>query len=153
MAPEVGDRAPEFTLKNEEGELVSLAQLRGRNVVLVFYPMDFSGTCTKELKQLAADAGRYDAANAVVLGISVDHHHAHRAFKRDEQLAATLLADFHPKGEVAKLYDAYLPDVGFATRATYVIDKDGVIQSKVVTAPGEARNAEQYLEALAACPV
>ena len=152
MTLEIGDKAPDFTLKDETGEAVSLAQFRGRNVVLVFYPMDFSGTCTKELKSLAATSDQYEAGNAEVIGISVDSHHAHKAFKHREELSARLLSDFHPKGAVAQQYDAYLPELGFANRATFVIDKDGVIAGKVITGPGEARNADQYLEALAACP-
>jgi peroxiredoxin len=153
MSAEIGQRAPEFTLKDETGETVSLSQYRGKNVVLVFYPLDFSSTCTRELQQLTATATSYDAANAEVIGISVDSHHAHGAFKRDEHLAAHLLADFHPKGAVATQYGVYLPEFGFANRATFIIDRDGVIQQKVMTSPGEARNADEYLQALAACPV
>ena len=153
MTLQIGDPAPDFTLRDHDNNEWTLSAHRGENVVLVFYPLDFSPTCTKELKDLAAAADKYGAAGAEVVGISVDSRWTHAAFKRDEELPATLLADFQPRGAVAQLYDAYLPEPGFATRATYVIDKDGVIRHKVVTSPGEARNQDEYLEALSACPV
>jgi mycoredoxin-dependent peroxiredoxin len=152
MSTEVGQEAPDFTLRDENGEEFTLSSLRGQNVVLVFYPLAFSGTCTKELLDLTAAAGEYDAANAEVIGISIDSPYALKAFKRDENLKAKLLADFHPKGEVAKKYGAYIEEAGVATRATFVIDKNGKIAHKVVNHPGQARNQEEYLEALADCP-
>jgi peroxiredoxin len=153
MNVNVGDPAPDFTLRDQNNDEWTLSAHRGENVVLVFYPLDFSPTCTKELKDLTAVADKYGAAGAEVVGISVDSRWTHAAFKQHEDLAATLLADFHPRGEVARLYEAFLDGPGFATRATYIIDKDGVIAHKVVTSPGEARNQDEYLEALAACPV
>jgi peroxiredoxin len=153
MSVEVGSEAPDFTLRDENGEEFTLSSLRGRNAVLVFYPLAFSGICTKELHDLSEAADRYDAAGAEVIGISIDSPFTLKAFKRDENLKAKLLADFHPKGAVAKRYDAYIEEAGVATRATFVVDKDGKIAHKVVTHPGEARNQDEYLEALAACPV
>jgi peroxiredoxin len=88
-----------------------------------------------------------------VFGISVDSRWCHAAFKRDEELSASLLADFQPKGDVARLYGVYIDDAGIANRGTFVIDRDGRVAHKVVTSPGEARNQDEYLEALAACPV
>jgi peroxiredoxin len=153
MELNVGDPAPDFTLRDENNEEWTLSAHRGRNLVLVFYPLDFSPTCTGELKDLAAVAEKYDAAGAEVVGISVDSRWAHAAFKKHENLTATLLSDFQPRGEVARIYDAFLDIPGIATRATYVIDKDGVIRQKIVTSPAEARNQDEYLQALAACPV
>ena len=153
MAVEVGSEAPDFTLRDENGEEFTLSSLRGRNAVLVFYPLAFSGICTKELHDLSDAAERYDAAGAEVIGISIDSPFVQKAFKRDEDLKAKLLSDFHPKGAVAKQYDAYIEEAGVATRATFVIDKDGKIAHKVVNHPGEARNQDEYLEALASCPV
>jgi mycoredoxin-dependent peroxiredoxin len=153
MAVEVGSEAPDFTLRDENGEEFTLSSLRGRNVVLFFYPLAFSSTCTRELHDITGAADRYEAAGAEVIGISVDSPYALKAFKRDEELKAKLLADFHPKGEVAKKYGAYIEDAGIATRATFVIDKDGKIAYKVVNNPGQARNQEEYLEALTNCPV
>jgi peroxiredoxin len=153
MSVEVGSEAPDFTLRDENGQEFTLSSLRGRNAVLVFYPLAFSGICTRELHDLSESADRYDAAGAEVIGISIDSPFTLKAFKRDENLKAKLLSDFHPKGAVAKQYDAYIEEAGVATRATFVIDKDGKIAHKVVTHPGEARNQDEYLEALAACPV
>jgi mycoredoxin-dependent peroxiredoxin len=153
MAVEVGSQAPDFTLRDENGAEVALSSLRGQNVVLIFFPAAFSGICTKELHQATDLAGRYDAAGAKVFGVSVDSPYALKAWKRDEHLSAGLLSDFHPKGAVAEAYDAYIPEAGVATRATYVIDKDGKVVHKMVNHPGEIRNQEEVLEALAACPV
>jgi peroxiredoxin len=153
VSVEVGSEAPDFTLRDENGEEFTLSSLRGRNAVLVFYPAAFSGTCTKELRDITGAADRYEAAGAEVLGISVDGPFALKAFKRAEGLKAKLLADFEPKGEVARRYGAYIDGVGIATRATFVIDKDGRVAHKVVVHPGEKRNQDEYLEALASCPV
>jgi peroxiredoxin len=153
MAVEVGTEAPDFTLRDEKGQELTLSSLRGRNVVLVFYPLAFSPLCSTELRDISQEAEKYDAAGAEVIGISVDSTWTLRAFKKSENLAARLLADFHPKGAVARQYGAYIEEVGIATRATFVIDKYGKVAHKVVTHPGEARNQEEYLEALASCPV
>ena len=153
MPVDVGSEAPDFTLRDENGEELTLSSLRGRNVLLVFYPLSFSGLCTRELHDISEAAERYDAAGAEVIGISIDSPFVQKAFKRDEGIKAKLLSDFHPKGAVAKQYGAYIEEAGIATRASFVIDKDGKIAYKVVTNPGQARDQEQYLEALAACPV
>lgn len=108
MAVEIGEVAPDFMLRDDGNNEVRLSDLRGRNVVLVFYPLDFSPVCTRELKHLSATRERYAAAGAEILGISVDSRYVHGAFRRDEQLEVRLLADFHPKGGVARAYGAYL---------------------------------------------
>lgn len=153
MGVEIGDIAPDFTLPDENGEKVTLSSLRGRNVVLVFYPLDFSPVCTKELKDITALADRYQAAGAEVYGISVDSRYTHAAFRRDEALSAHLLADFHPKGEVAQAYGVYIDQAGIANRGTFVIDAEGRIAYKIITAPAVAREQEEYLAALANCPI
>jgi peroxiredoxin len=153
VAVEVGSEAPDFTVRDENGEELTLSSLRGRNVVLVFYSLAFSSICTRELRDISAAQDRYEAAGAEVIGISVDSPYALKAFKRVEEIKARLASDFHPKGEVAKRYGAYLEEVGTATRATFVIDKDGKVAHKVVNHPGDARNQDEYLEALANCPV
>jgi peroxiredoxin len=153
VAVGVGQEAPDFTLRDENGQEVTLSSFRGHNVVLVFYPLAFSSICTRELHDISGAADRYEAANGEVLGVSVDSPYALKAFKRDEGIKARLLSDFHPKGAVARQYGAYIEDAGIATRATFVIDKNGKVAHKVVTHPGEARNQDEYLDALAACPV
>jgi mycoredoxin-dependent peroxiredoxin len=153
MAVEVGQEAPDFTLRDENGEEVPLSSLRGRNVVLIFFPAAFSGICTKELHTATDLAEKYGAAGAEVFGVSVDSPYALKAFKRDEGLEARFLSDFHPKGKVAEEYGAYIPEAGVATRATYVIDKDGKIAYKAVNHPGEMRDQDAIIDALAACPI
>jgi peroxiredoxin len=151
MSVEVGSVAPDFTLVDETGEKVTLSRLRGRNVVLIFYPWDFSSTCTRELHQVTELAGRF--GDAEVFGISIDSKYAHAAFKRQEGLAVRLLADSNPQGAVARLYGVYLEAASAATRATFVIDKDGVVRYRVVTSISEARDQAEIVRALAACPV
>jgi peroxiredoxin len=153
MAVEVGQEAPDFTLRDENGEEVPLSSLRGRNVVLIFFPAAFSGICTKELHTATDLAEQYGAAGAEVFGVSVDSPYALKAWKRDEHLDARFLSDFHPKGQVAERYEAYIPEAGVATRATYVIDKDGKVAYKAVNHPGEMRDQDAIVEALAACPI
>ena len=150
---EVGQEAPDFTLVDDSGEKWTLSEHRGENVVLVFYPLSFSGMCTKELRALSGDADKFAGAGAEVVGISVDSKYVQRAFKRDEELKATLLADFRPRGEVARKYGVWLEDLGFANRSTFVVDRNGKVASVVVTSLGEARNPDDYLAALANCPV
>jgi peroxiredoxin len=153
MAVEVGQEAPDFTLRDENGEEVPLSSLRGRNVVLIFFPAAFSGICTKELQTSTGLAERYGAAGAEVFGVSVDSPYALKAFKRDEGLDVRFLSDFHPKGQVAEEYGAYIPEAGVATRATYVIDKDGKVAYKALNNPGEMRDQQAIIDALAACPI
>ena len=153
MAVEVGQEAPDFTLRDENGQDVTLSSLRGKNVVLVFYPFAFSSLCTKELHDITDREGRFGENSAEVFGISVDSPFALKAFKDQEQLSAHLLSDFEPKGAVAQQYGAYLDGLGFATRATFVIDKDGKVAHKQVTSPAEARDQDEVLDALLACPV
>jgi len=153
MAVEVGQDAPDFTLRDENGEEVPLSSLRGRNVVLMFFPAAFSGICTKELHTATDLAEKYGAAGAEVFGVSVDSPYALKAFKRDEGLDARFLSDFHPKGKVAEDYGAYIPEAGVATRATYVIDKDGKVAYKAINHPGEMRDQDAIIDALAACPI
>lgn len=153
MAVEVGSVAPDFTLKDENGKDVTLSGLRGRNVVLMFYPLAFSPVCTKELTDISSLADRYDASNAEVLAVSVDSQYTLNAFKRDENLKAHLLSDFHPKGAVAQQYGTYIDGIGIAGRATFVIDKDGKVVHKVTSEVLQPRDQQEYLTALAACPV
>lgn len=153
MAVEVGQPAPEFTLRDENGQEVALSSLRGRNVVLIFFPAAFSGICTKELHTSTDLAEQYGAAGAEVFGVSVDSPYSLKAFKRDENLSVRFLSDFHPKGAMSEQYEAYIPEAGVATRATYVIDKDGKVAYKAINHPGEMRDQDAIIDALASCPV
>ncbi len=152
MAVTVGQEAPDFTLVNQVGEKVTLSEFRGRKVVLVFYPFAFSPLCTTELCDLRDRRGTF-ADDTVLLGVSVDTKYALRAFAEQEGLGFDLLSDFWPHGAVAQAYGVFLPEAGGkATRATFVIDRDGVVRWVVVNGPGEARDPADYRTALAEIP-
>jgi mycoredoxin-dependent peroxiredoxin len=144
-----GSVAPGFTLRNQFGQAVSLADFRGvKPVALVFFPLAFSRTCQGELSELRDHAHLFAEAGTELIGISVDSKHALRAWAEEQRYEFPLLADFWPHGEVARAYGAFLEDRGYATRATFVIDEQGVIRSSFATGPGEARTLEQYRAAL-----
>lgn len=149
MSVALGQVAPDFTLVNQRGEEVTLSDLRGRTVVLVFYPFAFSSICTDEWCALRDRSGEFDD-DTVVVGVSVDTKHALRVFREQEGLQFDLLSDFWPHGEVAQQYGVFLPERGMATRATFVIDRDGVVRWALVNHPGEARDPGAYREAVAA---
>jgi peroxiredoxin len=124
----VGEKAPDFSLLNHKGEEVSLSGFRGRRVLLVFYPSDFSPVCSDQLSIYQEVKPSLDEADLEVLGISIDHSWAHDAFRKELNLDFTLLADFHPKGEVAERYGAYLADYGTSNRSLVLIDEEGVVR-------------------------
>jgi mycoredoxin-dependent peroxiredoxin len=146
-----GAFAPDFALENQFGQSVRLGDFRGvRPVTLVFFPLAFSRTCEGELCELRDNIALFADAGTELLGISVDSKHALRAWAEEQRYDFSLLADFWPHGEVARAYDVFLEDRGYANRATFVIDQDGVIRASFATRPGEARTLDQYREALAA---
>ncbi len=124
---DVGEKAPDFSLSNHKGEEVSLADFRGRRVLLAFYPNDFSPVCADQLSIYQEVKPSLDEAGLEVVGVSVDHSWAHRAFRKQLNLDFTLLADFHPKGEVAARYGAYLDAYGTSNRSLVLIDEEGVV--------------------------
>ena len=123
----VGEKAPDFSLPNHKGEQVSLSDFRGRKVMLAFYPSDFSPICSDQLSIYQEVKPDLDEAGLEVVGVSIDHSWAHRAFRKELNLDFTLLADFHPKGQVAELYGAYLPDYGTSNRSLVLVDPEGVV--------------------------
>jgi peroxiredoxin len=146
-----GEKAPDFSLPNHKGEQVSLSDFRGQRVLLVFYPNDFSPTCSDQLSIYQEVKPSLDEAGLQVLGVSIDHSWAHRAFRKQLNLDFTLLADFHPKGEVARLYGAYLDDYGIANRSLVLIGPDGIVQwVHASPTPMEIPGANLIFDALAA---
>jgi peroxiredoxin len=125
---EPGERAPGFSLPNHKGEQVSLAEFGGRPLMLAFYPNDFSPVCSDQLSIYQEVKPELDAAELELVGVSVDHSWAHRAFRKQLGLDFTLLADFHPKGQVTRSYGAYLEDYGTGNRSLVLIDGDGVVR-------------------------
>jgi len=149
MALENDTTAPDFELANQFGEHIRLHDYRGKSAVaLVFFPLAFSSTCTSELCELRDNLALFKAAGVELVGISVDSKATLRAWAEQQGYDFTLLADFWPHGDVAKEYGVFLDDKGFANRATFLIDIDGVIRASFITAPGQARSLEEYRAAL-----
>ena len=149
MALEKLTLAPDFELANQYGERIQLGDFHGRrNVALVFFPLAFSSTCTAELCTLRDNLAMFQDHRVELIGISVDSKATLRAFAEDEGYGFTMLADFWPHGEVSKEYGVFLDHKGFATRATFLVDVDGVIREHFVTEPGQARSIDDYRTAL-----
>jgi peroxiredoxin len=150
VAVEVGDKAPDFTLKDQNNEQVSLSDFAGkRNVVLLFYPLTFTGVCQGELCAVRDDLASFQNDNVQVLAVSVDSPYAHKVWANEQGYDFPLLADFWPHGKVASDYGVFNEAAGIATRGTFVIDKSGVVRWKVVNAIPDARDQSEYLKALA----
>jgi Peroxiredoxin len=149
MALENDTQAPDFELLSQHGETIRLSDFHGTSAVaLVFFPLAFSGICTGELCELRDNVELFRSDHVELIGISVDSKHTLRAWAEQEGYDFTLLADFWPHGQVAKEYGVFLEDKGFANRATFLIDVDGIIRASFITAPGEARSFESYRAAL-----
>ena len=126
MPVTVGAPAPDFTLKDQDQKEVKLSDFRGKKpVVLVFYPLDWSPTCTKEHACMVNDKKQFEDLNAQVLGLSVDSTWSHKAYADKMGIHYPLLADFHPRGAVAAKYGVYLEDKGITGRSIFIIDRDG----------------------------
>jgi peroxiredoxin len=151
MPVEVGQEAPDFTLRDHHGQQVTLSSFRGStSVMVVFYPFAFSGICTGELCEIRDAMPQLDNDDVVLLAVSCDPMAALRAFADQERLTYRLLSDFWPHGAVAQAYGVFNDAVGSAIRATYVIDRDGTVTWKVENGMGDARSLEDYRVALAA---
>ncbi len=150
MAVEIGDVAPDFTLKDQHGTDIKLSELRGsKNVVLVFYPLAFSGVCSGELCEMRDQFPEADGEDVELLTVSVDSIFVHKQWAEEQNYQFGLLSDFWPHGGVAKAYGVFDDERGIATRGTFVIDKTGVIRWKVVNAIPQARELAEYKKALA----
>jgi peroxiredoxin len=125
---ESGTDAPDFTLPDHRGQPVSLSDFRGRKLMLVFYPADFSPVCSDQLSIYQEVLGQVEQAGVQLLGISVDSSWTHNAFRKKLGIEIPLLADFHPKGEVSSRYGAYIEDFGIANRSLVLIDEEGVVR-------------------------
>ena len=148
MTLSVGDTAPDFSLPDQDKQIVSLAELRGTPVLLVFYPFAFSGICTGELCQLRDELADYTAAGVQVLAISTDPVFSLKAFKAKENLDFPLLSDFWPHGETAKAYGVFNEKAGMAVRGTFLVDADGNVSFAEVNQPGDARQQTGWKKAV-----
>jgi peroxiredoxin len=142
-----GDAAPDFTLPSTVGEKVTLSDYKGKkNVILLFYPLDFSPVCTVENKQCAEMLPTKGAGDVEILGLSVDSLWSHKAFAAQQGISYPLLADFHPKGAVAEKYGVYLPEKGLAARTAFIVGKDGKIKDVVANDIPVARDIAKLIE-------
>ena len=147
MTPPIGSPAPDFSLPSTAGGEVSLSSLKGQKVLLAFFPLAFTGTCTSEVAAFSNDYDQFAAAGAVVLPISVDSVPTLKEFKAKEKANVDMLSDF--KREVSRKYGVLLEDKFFANRAYFVIDRDGILRWSFVEAKlGDRRDNAELLERL-----
>jgi peroxiredoxin (alkyl hydroperoxide reductase subunit C) len=147
----MGRHAPDFTLKDQNNEEFRLSDYRGeRAVLIVFYPLAFTGICTGELCAVRDDIGAFQNDDVQVVSISVDSVYAHKIFSQREGYEFPLLADFWPHGAVAQAYGVFNETTGFANRGTFLVDKDGIVRFAEMNQPGEGRDAEAWRSAIKA---
>ena len=149
----VGTPAPDFTLKDQNNQEVRLADFHGRKaVLLVFYPLAFTGTCRGELTEIRDNLPLYQNDTVQVLTVSVDSAYSHKVWSLQQGFEFPLLADFWPHGAVAQAYDVFAPDRGTADRGTFLVDQTGVIRFAERLGPGEVRDQKAWREALEQLP-
>ena len=145
----VGEFAPDFTLRDQNNQEVTLSSFRGQKaVLLVFYPLAFTGICTGELCVVRDDLPTFQNDDVQVITISVDSPYSHKIFAEREGYQFPLLADFWPHGAVAMQYGVFNDTAGFANRGTFLIDRDGVVRFAEMNEPGRGRDAQRWREAI-----
>lgn len=151
MTITLGTPAPDFTLTDQHGSPVTLSSFKGKkNVVVLFFPFAFTGTCTGELCELRDDLSTFQNENVELLAISCDAMYSQRVFAEQEGYKFPVLSDFWPHGAAGKAYGVFDDARGCSTRGTFIIDKDGIIRWSVINGLGDARNIGDYKAALAA---
>lgn len=150
MTLAIGDTAPQFTLKDSDGQNVSLSDYLGKKVLLVFYPFSFTGICTAELCAIRDNENDFLDDDTVIISISCDSHYVLQNFKNQENFTHILLSDFWPHGEVSRAYGVFNEERGMAIRGTFLIDQRGILAWYVINQPGEARSTSAYRDALKA---
>jgi peroxiredoxin len=148
----IGRAAPDFSLHSTPDQTVSLSQLRGRPVVLVFYPADWSPVCGDQVALYNEMLSEFQSYNAQIVGISVDGAWCHAAFAGNRKLRFPLLSDFEPKGDVARRYGVYREDEGVCERALFVIDAEGIVRWSYLSPIGINPGADGILDALEKLP-
>jgi peroxiredoxin len=146
-----GTPVPEFTLKTEDGEAFTRADLLGHTTVLVFYPFAFSPVCTDQLQVYEEVLGEIEAQGARVFGVSTDAGYSQRAFRESLNVTIPQLSDFEPKGATSRAFGAYFEPGGMTNRALVIVDPDGVVQwSHLADSPGDLPGANLIFDGLAA---
>ena len=147
---QVGEHAPDFTLKDQNNEEFTLSAFRGRQAVLIiFYPLAFTGICTGELCAVRDDLATFQNEDVQTVTISVDSSYSHKIFGEREGYEFPLLADFWPHGAVAQTYGVFNDETGFANRGTFLVDRDGIVRFAELNGPGEGRDAQDWRDAIA----
>lgn len=146
---QAGSAAPDFALASTPDQVVRLAELRGRPLVIAFYPADWSPVCGDQMALYNEMSEQFAEFDAQIVGISVDGAWCHRAFAEAKHIHFPLLADFEPKGEVSRAYGAYAADEGTSQRALFVVDADGIIRWSYLSPMGVNPGADGILRALA----
>jgi peroxiredoxin len=148
---EPGTPAPDFSLPDQSGNMVSLGDFAGRKLMLCFYPLDFSPVCSDQLSIYQEVLPEIEAKGAELVGVSVDSAYCHRAFREHLNLTMPLLADFHPKGAMSRDYGAYQDDFGTDIRSLVLVGEDGVVRwSYASPSPKDIPGANLIFDALAA---
>jgi len=148
-----GSPAPDFELYATPDQRLRLSDLKGKRIILAFYPADWSPVCSDQMALYNETLKLFRRHNAEVIGISVDSKWCHMAFSHDRNLHFPLLADFEPKGKVAKLYDVYNENEGECRRALFVIDEEGIIHWSYLSPDGINPGADGILDALEAMEI
>ncbi|MGV6991218.1 peroxiredoxin [Gordonia amicalis] len=145
----VGDRAPDFELRDQNNQLVSLSTLRAeRNVLVVFFPLAFTGTCQGELGYIRDQQPRFENDDVTTVTVSVGPSPTHKVWSAAQGFLFPLLSDFWPHGEVAKAYGVFNEERGYANRGTFLVDREGVIVYADMVGPGEVRENDVWDKAL-----
>ena len=149
MPTEVGAIAPDFLLRDQNNQEVRLSDFRGgRNVLLVFYPLAFTGTCQGELCRMREHLDDFVNERAQLLTISVDSVYSHKVWADREGFDFPLLSDFWPHGAVAQAYGVFNEERGYANRGTFLVDRQGVVRFAEMNQPGQARDQDAWRKAL-----
>jgi len=147
----IGGQAPDFSLRDQNNEVVTLSDFRGdRAVLLVFYPWAFTNICTGELGQIRERLDEFANDSVQVMSISIDSSYAHKVFAQREDLQFPLLADFWPHGAVAQAYGVFNSEAGASNRGTFLIDRNGIIRFSEVNEIGVGRDPERWIQEIKA---
>jgi mycoredoxin-dependent peroxiredoxin len=146
---QVGEEAPDFTLRDQNREEFTLSAYRGdKAVLIVFYPFAFTGICTGELGRVRDDLETFQNESVQVVTISVDSVYSQKIFSMREEFEFPLLSDFWPHGAVAQLYGVFNEEGGFANRGTFLVDRDGIVRFAEMNSIGDGRDAGEWIAAI-----
>jgi peroxiredoxin (alkyl hydroperoxide reductase subunit C) len=151
VTPTLGEPAPDFTLRDQNNEEFTLSSFRGAKAVLiVFYPLAFTGICTSELARVQADLGAFVNDDVETVSVSVDSTYSNKVFSEREGFEFRLLSDYWPHGAVAQAYGVFNETTGFANRGTFLVDRDGIVRFAELNGPGDGRDPDLWRKAIEA---